>query len=232
MRGVFDTPFEPTSKWAFWFVRMHLMPVVAMHTANERGRFNRNELLTPIIKSMLTEQQLQSQVAGRYLMSVFISRVLSVCLKRQGYRSVSTGVWELADATDDLTEEALDSDEAPSDEPEAASGPVTTGWVYAYSFPMLLSLSPERHPVKVGMTNGDVDTRVAVQTRVESCFEKPTILKRWPTTKPRVIESAIHSILKARGKHLQNSPGVEWFMTSSKELDRIVEFLGIDAPIQ
>jgi len=232
MRGQFETPFEPTSKWAFWFVRKYLMPAVALHTANERGPFNRSKLLTPIIKSMLTEQQQQSLVAGRYLMSVFISRVLSVCLRRQGYRSISPGVWDLSEAGDELTEEALDPDVGEADEAEATGEQQVGGWVYAYSFPMLLNLSPEKHPIKVGMTHGDVDIRVTVQTRGEASFERPVILNRWPAANPREMEQAIHAILKLRGRHMKNSPGVEWFMTSSVELDGIVKFLGVDAPIQ
>lgn len=39
------------------------------------------------------------------------------------------------------------------------------------------------------------------------------------------LESAIHSILKLRGRWLENAPGTEWFLTSPEEVKEICQFL-------
>ena len=37
------------------------------------------------------------------------------------------------------------------------------------------------------------------------------------------MENTIQNILKLQGKHMQDSPGNEWFITSPSEVERVYE---------
>ena len=40
-----------------------------------------------------------------------------------------------------------------------------------------------------------------------------------------LLENMLHSILKVRGKHIENAPGTEWFNTNPEEVIEIIEFV-------
>lgn len=113
----------------------------------------------------------------------------------------------------------------------------TPGALYAYYFPAyerLASLNGDSFwPIKIGQTDRYVSDRIASQSTAFP--EKPILLFSINTEKPRILERAVHYILKTRGKNcnLDNDEselkgGSEWFMTNPSELFEILDFLYID----
>ena len=51
--------------------------------------------------------------------------------------------------------------------------------------------------------------------------EPPEIRLIFKTDDPENLEQILHDILKFRGKHIENAPGKEWFMTSPSEVEGI-----------
>ena len=62
--------------------------------------------------------------------------------------------------------------------------------------------------------------RVESQTRTEMP-EPPEIRLIFKTDDPENLEQTLHSILKFRGKYIEDAPGKEWFMTSPSEVEGI-----------
>ncbi len=111
------------------------------------------------------------------------------------------------------------------------------GALYAYYFPAyerLASLNGDSFwPIKIGQTDRYVSDRIASQSTAFP--EKPILLFSINTEIPRILERAVHYILKTRGKNcnLENDESVlkggsEWFMTNPSELFEILDFLYID----
>lgn len=98
------------------------------------------------------------------------------------------------------------------------------GWVYAFSFPAILK-NNESFPIKVGKTITDVDARVYDQAKGSALFEKPVVLGKWQVKRVGHAELAVHNVLKARGKWIEDAPGREWFLTTLAEISAIVEFI-------
>ena len=53
--------------------------------------------------------------------------------------------------------------------------------------------------------------------------EYPIVALIIKTDEPYMMEEAIHDILKSRGKHMQEAPGIDWFLTSPSEVEEIYE---------
>lgn len=111
------------------------------------------------------------------------------------------------------------------------------GALYAYYFPAyerLASLNGDNFwPIKIGQTDRYVSDRISSQSTAFP--EKPILLFSINSDKPKILERAIHYILKARGKNcnLDNDEselkgGSEWFMTNPNELFEILDFLYVD----
>lgn len=99
------------------------------------------------------------------------------------------------------------------------------GWIYAFSFPALVSNGSTRFPIKIGKTINDVEGRVAYQCKGSASFDNPVILGRWKVKRVGAVESAIHNVLKSRGKWRENVPGTEWFDTTIAEIESVVKFI-------
>jgi hypothetical protein len=98
------------------------------------------------------------------------------------------------------------------------------GWIYAFSFPVLLT-KDNPFPIKIGKTIKDVEDRVAYQCKGSATFDNPVILGRWQVKRVSSVESAIHAILKSKGKWREHVPGTEWFNTTISEVETIVKFI-------
>jgi hypothetical protein len=98
------------------------------------------------------------------------------------------------------------------------------GWVYAFSFPALVR-EDAPFPIKIGMTTGAVEERVAFQCRGSATFDNPVILGRWQVNRVGATEKAAHNVLKARGRWRENIPGIEWFNTTVSEVESIIAFV-------
>jgi hypothetical protein len=103
--------------------------------------------------------------------------------------------------------------------------------VYAYCYPAYRELAAQRGelhwPVKIGMSDLDITSRVAAQAAT-ALPEAPELICEFTSDTPRLLERAIHSILALRGRIMDDAPGSEWFMTNPDELREIVEWIGGD----
>ena len=77
---------------------------------------------------------------------------------------------------------------------------------------------------KIGRTRSEDLHRVLQQTNT-AVPEKPEILLHIRTDSSILMENAIHTILKLRGKHSKDSPGNEWFKTNCSEIEEIYLFI-------
>ena len=77
-------------------------------------------------------------------------------------------------------------------------------------------------PCKIGRTRQELHTRIYQQdtTIAAETFKLGLHIK---TEDPISIEKIIHETLKARGQHLDDAPGREWFLTAPCDVERILE---------
>ena len=108
--------------------------------------------------------------------------------------------------------------EIEEEQDEEADG-VITGSIYAYTFPSL-----NKRMIKVGRASGNVKDRINQQLGTANP-EEPEILNTWLVADAVVMESAIHSILKLRGKRVDAPKAKEWFHTSVDEVESIIKFV-------
>lgn len=79
---------------------------------------------------------------------------------------------------------------------------------------------------KIGRTEQELHARIYQQTGPAVPAERLKIGLHIKTDKEEKIERIIHDILKVRGKHIENAPGTEWFLTSPSEVEEIYNFIG------
>ena len=137
--------------------------------------------------------------------------------------SLGAGIFRLPQPED------LDEDEVESEAIDAAADVGLTdetdlsGWLYAFTFNLIMKAGGP-FPIKIGRAD-DVEKRVAQQCRGSAVFQQPTVLKRWQVKNQGAAERAVHNVLRYRGKWRDDAPGVEWFNTTTEEIDSIVAFL-------
>ena len=78
---------------------------------------------------------------------------------------------------------------------------------------------------KIGMTVNELHTRIYQQVSTALPAERLRIGLHIKTNKQEKIERIIHDILKVRGKHIEEAPGTEWFLTSPSEVKGIYNFI-------
>ena len=111
--------------------------------------------------------------------------------------------------------------------------PVTTGFwkilpkeigsgestVYVYYYPTFkdnaIKEGQQFWKCKVGRTTTDADSRIKAQTGIPEPPETGLEIK---TDDPDQLEDALHAMLKARGRHVEEAKGKEWFITSPTEV--------------
>ena len=98
---------------------------------------------------------------------------------------------------------------------EIGSGEST---VYVYYFPTFKQNAKQEGrdywECKVGKTTQDVDSRMKQQTGIP----EKAVVTEIKTDDPDQLEKALHAMLKARGRHKEEAPGTEWFITSPREV--------------
>ncbi len=105
------------------------------------------------------------------------------------------------------------------EEEDEVDGAVSVGSIYAYTFPSLTGSM-----IKIGKASGNVEDRINKQLGTANP-ESPQILKIWPSTNADAFETAIHGVLKARGKWVTAPRAKEWFRTTIQEVDAIIQFV-------
>ena len=113
-------------------------------------------------------------------------------------------------------------------DPEKAIGSGKSS-VYLYYYPQYRESSESKGEkvweCKIGRTiHGEADGRIRGQAT--GLPESPKIGLHIKTDKEVKIERIIHDILEVRGKHIEEAPGREWFLTSPSEVEEIYNFIG------
>lgn len=100
--------------------------------------------------------------------------------------------------------------------------------VYVYYFDIYQKFaelnSENKWPCKVGRTDRGTIERIMSQTGT-SYPELPRIALIINCEDSKKLEAAIHSILKYKGRWIEDAPGTEWFMTSPNEIQEIYNSL-------
>jgi hypothetical protein len=220
-------PFEPTASFCYKFSRYQAIPEILEISAVKDGEaFRLIDLVKQIIDKYLTPDQqavkikraksdrMESVVSDIKFYVPFIAKNTGQLIRIGG------GLYRLPVPEDIDEDEVLESALNDGDT-EAAE---YDGWIYAFSFPILIR-NDEPFPIKIGMTLDDVETRINQQCKGSSMFDNPVILGRWPVKRVGFVESAIHNVLRSRGKWRENIPSREWFNTTVAEIEAIAAFI-------
>ena len=101
--------------------------------------------------------------------------------------------------------------------------------VYLYYYPQYRksaeSKGEEVWECKIGKTV-DSEANKRIKSQTTGLPENPKIGLHIKTDKAREIEQIIHKILKVHGKHIDEAPGTEWFLTSPSEVEEIYKSIG------
>ncbi len=223
--------FQPTSSWCYQFARYTAIPEILLMPEVVGGQpFKLIELSRRVLDAHLTkEQQAQTyarkKAGGEMAVSASVKFYIPFIAGETGQLlNLGSGMFRLPNP-DDIDEDAVEAeavDAAVADGVE--EGADLSGWIYAFSFPMLVR-GDCPFPIKVGKTSGDVVTRVNTQCKQSASFEPPVVLASWKVKRMSPTELAIHNVLKARGKWREKAPGTEWFDTTVSEVETIVSFV-------
>lgn len=98
--------------------------------------------------------------------------------------------------------------------------------VYLYYYPAYRHLAElqdeEAWACKIGKAKNDPLIRISSQTRT-ALPEYPAVGLIIKTDEFTLMETTIQNILKLQGKHKQDAPGREWFITSPSEIEQVYE---------
>ena len=149
-------------------------------------------------------------------------------MKREGHaENPRQGVWFIPSSSQDdesVDDESLNSVEVNLDSERTVGSGENS--VYLYYFPAykrLAELGGEQvWACKIGKTRYDAISRIGSQTRT-ALPEYPKIGLIIKTDKAGLMETTIQGILKLQGKHKQDAPGREWFITSPSEVEQVYE---------
>lgn len=226
-----QTPFVPTNSWCYHFARYQAIPeILTMHDVETGGPFRLVERVKRVMDVHLTAEQQAMQYSRRDTKeSISIANTIKwyvpfVAKQTEQLVPLGDGMYRVPSIAD------VDAQADEAEEAEAAVGgedadaPEFDGWVYAFSFPSLIR-DNEPFPIKVGMTIRDVDVRVLGQCRGSATFDTPKVLGRWKVSRVNAVESAVHQVLKARGKWRDKALGSEWFDANLAEIEAIIRFV-------
>lgn len=217
--------FEPTNSFCYQFARYQVLPkILALPEVQSGQPFRLVEMVKKVVDSVLTsDQQAKSYLRAQTGEPLTVIKTIKwyvpfLAKKTEQLFPLGNGLYRLPDESDlnvaEVEDSALEDGELETSESE--------GFVYAFSFPALISQTGD-FPIKVGMTVNDVKQRVMTQCKGSATFENPTVLGFWKVNRVGFVEAAIHKMLAARGKWRANVPGTEWFNTTIDEVKLIID---------
>lgn len=219
--------FEPTRSFCYKFGRYTaLAEIQAMPEVTSGADFRLTDLAQRVIDKYLTAEQQQVKVKkaqsdrSEPIHSIIKFFVSFIAKEQETFVRIGDGIYRSKTAEDISDVELEEAALADGDEDAAEF----EGWIYAFSFPALVR-SNEPFPIKIGKTITNVEERVAQQCKGSASFDNPVILGKWQVNRVGPTELAAHNILKARGKWRENVPGVEWFNTTTTEIQQILAFI-------
>jgi hypothetical protein len=227
-------PFEPTRSFCYQFGRYTVLAEIdEMPEVRSGAEFRMVELVQKVLDKYLTHEQQQVRVKkanseqADSIHSIVKFFASFVAKENDLYVRVKPGIYR-ARTADEIAAEEVQISDAQIEDAAIADGDLEAiefdGWIYAFSFPALVDQNGP-FPIKIGMTTGTVEDRVAIQCKGSATFDNPVILGRWQVNRVGATEKAAHNVLKARGKWRENIPGTEWFNTTVAEVESIIEFV-------
>ncbi len=217
--------FEPTRSSAYRLARYVILPELTAEVPTGETVKIREKAAEIASRHITAEQaaillpKAKSEGSDKYISIVGFFTYYFADETPTDWENVGRGYFKRIDA-EAVAEEVIESAN------EEDSGDIEfNGWVYAFSFPAITK-SDQPFPIKVGKTITNVETRVMDQAKGSALFEKPVILGKWQVRRVGHSELAVHNVLKARGKWIEEAPGREWFLTTISEIEGIIEFLG------
>jgi hypothetical protein len=227
-------PFEPTRSFCYRVARYEFLDQVAREPEALTGQpFRMNTVTKRVIERNLSPEQLAIQLPAanadridtvygtiRYFVQLHAKRLPNSPFIWLG----DGGMYKLKQPTD-IEQEMEDVELEATDDDDVEDGASEfDGWIYAFSFPILVKPN-DPFPIKIGKTIRDVEERVTYQCKGSASFDNPVILGRWQVSRVSSVETAVHATLKSRGQWRENVPGTEWFDTTISEIEKIVEFI-------
>ena len=222
-------PFEATSSWCYHFARYEALPTILSKLEVAAGEVILlrdytqsvlDECLTPDQQN-LTYKRANSDGDVKIKSSVKYF-VAFMAAETGEMMNLGKGTFQKILATSQAVVDAAEDAAIDDAEPDAVEDEDDLkGWVYAFTFP-LIQKTDIPFPIKIGKARLDVFARVTAQCKGSATFEQPMILGRWEVPRMSHAESAIHAVLKAKGKWREGVPGIEWFNTTLQEIDSIV----------
>ena len=144
-------------------------------------------------------------------------------MRREGLvENPTQGYWFIVSATQE--NDSVNSEPNNLDpEKIIGSGKQSVYLYYFSAYRRLAELEGEEvWACKIGKARNDPLIRISSQTRT-ALPEYPTVGLIIRTNEFTLMETTIQNILKLQGKHIQNAPGTEWFLTSPSEVERVYE---------
>jgi hypothetical protein len=220
-------PFEPSRSFCYHFARYEAIPEILERPEVAGGEpFRLIDISKLIIDEHLSPAQqatmLKKAHSDREDSVVQIVKFFIPYIARRTEQLIplGNGMFRLPTESD-ISDEELDDAAV---EEEDADADEFDGSVYAFSFPALVK-DAAPFPIKIGMTTGSVEDRVERQCKASATFDNPLILRQWKVARVGAVESAIHNVLRSRGKWRENIPGAEWFDTTVDEIESIIKFI-------
>lgn len=219
--------FEPSKSFCYRFARYQAIPeILELPEVISGEPFKIIEISKQIIDKYLTNEQqsiMLKKAKSNREDSVLktVKFYIPFVAKNTGQLiPIGNGMFRLPDLTD-VSEEEIEDELMDQNDVEAEE---FDGSIYAFTFPALVNKDTP-FPIKIGKTTGDVIQRVEKQCRSSATFDNPIILGSWQVKRVSAMESAIHNVLRSRGKWRENVPGIEWFDTTLEEIESIVKFI-------
>ncbi|MFG6146818.1 GIY-YIG nuclease family protein [Halobacillus sp. B23F22_1] len=164
-----------------------------------------------------------------------VKKALENMAEKEWVLNRSYGYWEVKKENAPMIEEYMKVEvEEDIDEEEILINHVygsgnSAVYLYYYESYKELSLLQDKRtwPCKIGRTDRDPLIRILSQAST-ALPETPTIDFIIKTDNASLLETTIHSILKLKGKHLENSPGSEWFDTNPEEIIKFIDSVSED----
>ena len=148
-------------------------------------------------------------------------------LRGKGLENRGQGIWSLAYKEEVKIEAIVSQPKQPEVifDSEVGQGSASV-YVYYYDIYQKDAIQNKKSmwPCKIGRTDKTPMERILSQagTAYPELPHNALLIHCEDSAK---LESAIHSILKLRGRWLENAPGTEWFLTSPEEVKEIYQFL-------
>ncbi|WP_134773008.1 hypothetical protein [Ornithinimicrobium flavum] len=130
--------------------------------------------------------------------------------------------------------EAQEAEDARAVQASKEAEAALTPGIYVYSLPHYLKhpFDPDsgRTLLKVGHSGRDAYYRVSSQGRLTALPEDPILLRIYPAEESANVEAQFHAWLRDADHPGSRSRrgGAEWFVTSTKFLDRVASSLGLE----